>query len=239
MSIRAIVFDAAGTLIYPEPNVVDVYHRLGQKFHSKLDPSQIRQRFQASFRSHFVDRAQSGGETSAAIEKRKWEHLVREVFSDVDAFSELFSDLWAHFANRNHWRCFDDVAECMEWLAAQSLIVAIGSNFDDRLTGVVPYLMPLRSIQHIFYSAAIGWMKPAAPFFRAIEQSLDLPPHEILMVGDTLETDVQGARRSGWQALWINRPRTSVLADNQSQASQPIDQIRSLAELPNWLRLHG
>lgn len=45
--------------------------------------------------------------------------------------------------------------------------------------------------------------KPHLPVFRAIEAALDLPPERILMVGDSLEHDIAGAKAAGWDAAFV------------------------------------
>ena len=59
---------------------------------------------------------------------------------------------------------------------------------------------PLTLADHVFASSELGWRKPAAAFFRAVEQRLGLRPEELLLVGDDPELDVAAALRAGWQA---------------------------------------
>lgn len=45
--------------------------------------------------------------------------------------------------------------------------------------------------------------KPCPPIFDAVQRQLDLPPAALLMVGDSLEHDIAGARQAGWATLFI------------------------------------
>lgn len=45
--------------------------------------------------------------------------------------------------------------------------------------------------------------KPHLPVFRAIAGALRLPPERLLMVGDSLEHDIAGAKAAGWDAAFI------------------------------------
>jgi len=45
--------------------------------------------------------------------------------------------------------------------------------------------------------------KPHVPVFRAVETALGLSPDRLLMVGDSLEHDVAGARAAGWRAAFV------------------------------------
>jgi HAD superfamily hydrolase (TIGR01459 family) len=45
--------------------------------------------------------------------------------------------------------------------------------------------------------------KPHLPVFQAVQAALGLPAGRLLMVGDSLEHDIAGARAAGWQSLLI------------------------------------
>ena len=45
--------------------------------------------------------------------------------------------------------------------------------------------------------------KPHLPVFRALEAALGLPPARLLMVGDSLEHDIAGAKAAGWDAVLV------------------------------------
>ena len=45
--IRGVLFDAVGTLIYPDPPVAEAYRSIGRRFGSRLSVEQIAARFPA------------------------------------------------------------------------------------------------------------------------------------------------------------------------------------------------
>ena len=78
----------------------------------------------------------------------------------------------------------------------------------------------LAACEALFISAELGCMKPDPRFFRAVETQLGTPPASLLLVGDDLVNDHQGARAAGWQ---------SILLDREKQGQAPV--IASLVEL--------
>ena len=82
------------------------------------------------------------------------------------------------------------------------------------------------------YAQDIGIEKPDPRTFQiAVEQSgcsLD----QLLHVGDSLETDVEGAQAVGIRAVWLNRHGAS-----NDTGIKPDYEIRSLTELPGLLSL--
>src|SRR5258708_11687266 len=65
--------------------------------------------------------------------------------------------------------------------------------------GFRPYL------EFIVSSAAFGKRKPDPGIFRVALDHFKLPAAEAVMVGDTLDADIAGARGVGMNSIWITR----------------------------------
>ncbi|MBW5448182.1 HAD-IA family hydrolase [Cohnella sp. CFH 77786] len=72
----------------------------------------------------------------------------------------------------------------------------------EKLDGV-PELAPY--FDHIVISGSFGEGKPAPSIFRHAMVLLGIEPHEGIMVGDKLTTDILGSNRAGMKNLWLNR----------------------------------
>jgi putative hydrolase of the HAD superfamily len=84
----------------------------------------------------------------------------------------------------------------------------------------------------VVVSGDLGVAKPSARLFLTALDRLCVNPSEAVVVGDNLELDVQGAKGAGIQSVWLNRD--GAKGDNQYPA--PETEIRTLQELPGWLR---
>lgn len=224
--VEAVLFDAVGTLIEPDPPVAIAYESVGKRFGSALTGAEILQRFRAAFaRQEQLDEAEFGGTTDEARERRRWQTIVAEVFADVADGESLFAALWRHFAEPASWRLCPGAAECWRTLELRGLTLGIASNFDGRLEGVCQGLQPLDGCRQLFISSQLGIRKPHPAFFAAIAAQLQLEPERLLLVGDDLTNDYQAARAAGWQSLLID-----------PKEAHPVAQcIRSLTELPPLL----
>jgi putative hydrolase of the HAD superfamily len=218
--IRAVFFDAVGTLIHPEPPAPVAYYHVGQRFGSKLDPKTIAERFWRAFQEQEeLDRSR-GGRTDEERERQRWQATVGAVLNDVSDADACFRELFAHFARPSVWRVAEDVPAVLEGLARRGCVLGICSNFDRRLREVVAGLPELAPLSHLVISSEIGWKKPAPEFFRVLSEVTELPPQEILVVGDDPVNDVEGARAAGLAALLYDprnrqpdRQRITRLAD--------------------------
>jgi putative hydrolase of the HAD superfamily len=201
--IEWILFDAVGTLIYPDPPVADAYQAAGQRFGSRLSVEEIRRRFQAAL----ANNPTCGEPTNEAKERDRWRRIVRSVLDDVEeGCEELFESLWQHFAQPQHWRAFDDVV-ALSHLRASGYRIALASNFDNRLIRIAAAHPPLAICEAIFVSSNVGFTKPDQRFFRAIENQLGIEPRRIALVGDDAISDVKGATEAGWKAIRLCRDR--------------------------------
>ncbi len=204
-AVRAVVFDAVGTLIYPHPAAPLVYHQVGSRYGSKLSPTDIQTRLRWAWRQAADDRR-----TDETVERARWRRIVAEVFVDVADSGSLFAELWDHFAQPKHWSVYDDVQDAWQELETRHLVIAIGSNFDDRLREIASRLTPLHRAQPLLISSQLGFAKPALEFFRAAERRLGLAPHELLMVGDDPTNDYLGASQAGWHSLHLRRDQLAT-----------------------------
>ena len=143
--------------------------------------------------------------TSEDAERKFWADLVHSLCPNSDGADACFEHLFAHFAAAKNWACFEDVAHAMERLQQTDLQLAIASNFDLRLNSVCDGLPELTNIETRVISSVVGFRKPSARFYAAVAERLQLPPQQILMIGDDPTNDVRGALNAGFRTLLLKR----------------------------------
>ncbi len=202
--IRAIAFDAVGTLITPDPPVPMVYRGIGKRYGSRLSADAIRPRFRSAFRAEEQRDRAAGWRTNPAREIERWRRIVASVLDDVTDLEACFDELWDHFSRPAAWRCLPDTGAVLADLARRGIAVGLASNFDSRLRMVAAGLPDFAAIGPIVVSAEVGWRKPAAEFFAAVVRSFGCAPGEVLVVGDDFENDYVGATSAGLQAVLLD-----------------------------------
>ena len=200
-TIRAVFFDAVGTLLHPEPSAADAYAAIGARFGSRLSFESILARFRTAFRRQEALDDAAGHRTSEEREIARWRAIVAEVLDDVADAAGCFRSLYDHFSQPDAWRVEPDAAVTLQALTARGLVLGVCSNFDHRLRGLVAALPELAAVRHLVISSEVGWKKPAAGFFAAVTRLAKLNPEQILVVGDDVENDFDGARAAGLRAL--------------------------------------
>jgi putative hydrolase of the HAD superfamily len=221
-SIRAVFFDAVGTLIHPEPPAPIVYAEVGARFGSKLTPDTIHKRFRIAFHQEEIADRVNDYRTSEEREVERWRRIVCSVLDDVKDQEACFAELFAHFAKPQSWRCDADAEGTLRELAARGYQLGLASNYDTRLRSVLAGLAALNPLGDLVISSEVGWRKPAPAFFDAMMRTVRKPALEILFVGDDLRNDYEGARAVGMQA---------VLYDSAAQAADNPNRVSRLTEL--------
>src|SRR3954468_9457450 len=107
-SVRAVFFDAVGTVIHPEPSAGAAYAEFGRRFGSRLEASEVRRRFAAAFQREEDEDARSGHRTDEGREVQRWRRIVASVLDDVADREGCFAPLYEHFANPAAWRADAD-----------------------------------------------------------------------------------------------------------------------------------
>ncbi|VTS03129.1 HAD family hydrolase [Tuwongella immobilis] len=222
--IRAVVFDAVATVIFPNPSITEVYGDVAERHGGSRKPVP---QLQAAFRHAYaiqeqIDQA-AQWQTSEERERQRWWEIVSHSLDDVADPQAAFADLFGHYSRGAAWRVPDGTAELLERLHQRGFRLAMASNYDSRLQRVMSELPELARLRdNLIISSLVGWRKPAIGFFEAVQQRLQIPAHQILFVGDDLQNDVLGAQAAGFQAVWL-QPK----GDPNGQ----VQTIRQLAEL--------
>ena len=205
--IRAVFFDAGGTLFRPYPSVGEVYSEVAGRHGLRTDPAAVEKRF------HEVWVARDGlarpDARSCEKEERSWWHgLVREVFlgfGQLADFDTFFGELYDRFARPETWRLFPDTLPVVRELKKRGKTLGIISNWDSRLFGICEGLGLRPHLDFILASAVVGTAKPHPRIFREALKQAGVKAGEALHVGDSLEDDVLGAQGAGIHAVFINR----------------------------------
>ena len=199
--VRAVFFDAVGTLLFPRHPVHRTYAEVGRRHGAEFPEEAVRARFRAAFARQEELDAAAGWRTDEDREKARWQAIVAEVLPAAEA-GACFAALWDTFSRPEAWTVHPEGPGLLRELAARGSTVGIASNFDARLLGIVaglPDLVPFRD--RCVVSSLVGWRKPAPEFFAAVETAAGCDSDRILYVGDDLRNDIRGATAAGLRAV--------------------------------------
>jgi putative hydrolase of the HAD superfamily len=213
LMIKAISFDAVGTLFYLTKTVGDHYAEVGEEIGLKLDAEKLDRAFHAAWKQ-MPKRAPIDG-PRANDDKDWWRQLVDLVLDqaapslnplDRDNFFEI---AYEHFAEAGVWKLYPEVVDVLEHLRPRFQLAVI-SNFDGRLRFILEQLGISKYFGHVFISSEIGADKPNPEIFRRALKFINLKANEVMHVGDDPERDWNAATAAGLSIFRLDRQKNSL-----------------------------
>jgi putative hydrolase of the HAD superfamily len=211
--IKAIFFDAVGTLFYLTKTVGDHYALVGNEVGLKLDPAALDRAFFAAWKRMPSRTAIDGPREND--DKDWWRELVDLIFNEVaPSLSELdrdnfFEIAYEHFAEASVWEAYPEVVDVLAKLQPRYQL-AVVSNFDGRLRLILDHLGISKFFSHVFVSSEIGADKPDPEIFRRALRFVDLTPDQVLHAGDDPVRDWQAASAAGLSIFQLDREKNSL-----------------------------
>ena len=211
--IKAILFDAAGTLFFLTKTVGDHYAHVGREVGLDLDAQQLERAFHAAWQQ--MPRRPASDGPRENDDKGWWRELVGHVLDQVaPSLSEFDQDnffevAYEHFAEAGVWELYPEVPEVLDKLRPHFELAVI-SNFDGRLRLILQHLGISKYFAHVFISSELGADKPDPEIFRRALNLMHLNTDDVLHVGDDRERDWQAATAAGLSVFRLDRPRNSL-----------------------------
>jgi putative hydrolase of the HAD superfamily len=211
--IKAILFDAAGTLFFLTKTVGDRYAYVGGAVGLDLDAQELERAFHTAWQEMPRRSAIEGPREND--DKGWWRELVGRVFNQVAPLvgeldrDNFFEVAYEHFAEPGVWELYPEVPGVLEELASRFQLAVI-SNFDGRLRFILQHLGIAKYLAHVFISSELGADKPDPEIFRRVLKIIHLNANEVLHVGDDPERDWKAASAAGLLVFRLDRPRNSL-----------------------------
>lgn len=121
----------------------------------------------------------------------------------------------------------------------ETVLIALGmTRFYQAADGLRLDVAPfIAALEHAAGRKALVFGKPAAPFFSAAVDMLGLPAREIIMIGDSIETDIAGAQQSGLHGVLV---RTGKFRESDLGGDvRPDAVLDSIRDLPSWYEIQS
>lgn len=245
--IRAVLFDAFGTLFRPRAPIHQQYAEIASTYGLIVQADDIKTGFRRAFKEQSEAHPLYGKHSVPPLHHEDWWGMVIErtfqyahvADSDLQiALPTLLPELIEHFASMKGYTIHDDVMPCLQELQHTNLKLGIISNSDPRTMkvmeslGIVPeYISP----DSITTSWEVGKAKPSLEIFQAAARKLGVAPHETLMVGDDLDEDYKGAREAGLQSVLLQRSRHNADYVRRENSKADLQGVRIAASLDEIL----
>ena len=120
---------------------------------------------------------------------------------------------------------YDDTLEVLDALKERGYVLCAATN------GLACVQRPRVGalggrIDRLFCSEELGVVKPMEAFFARVLEETGARAEQCLMVGDSLTSDILGAKRAGMKAIWVNRT-----GREPAEGAAPDEIVENLTEI--------
>jgi putative hydrolase of the HAD superfamily len=235
--IKAVFFDAAGTLFEAREPIGHTYARIARKHGLRADDAAVSAGFRRAFSSTpgLAFGPGRDAEEIRRLERQWWYGLVRRSFEglgEFDSFDAFFSELFDYFGDPGSWEPLPEAHSVLRQLQDSDLKLGIISNFDARLYGILEGLELRPFFETVTISSEAGYAKPASQIFATALSDLGVTSAEAVHIGDSEHMDVRGAQDAGLRAILINTGSIGAPAVDRGVA-----RVSSLAQMIEVMRL--
>ena len=201
MRLRAVLFDVDFTIAKPGPDLgPEGYRRLGERFGLELDPERY-----AEARAHAVTTLERHPELDH--DEEVWvlftEQIVRGMGGNSNRAYECAAEMTRAWEHAENFQIFEDVLPVLAELRERGLKLGLVSNTGRNLEEFVRHHG--LDVDAAVSSGMHGKTKPHPTIFQAALARLGVAPEAAVMVGDSIEDDIDGAKAVGMRAVLLDR----------------------------------
>ena len=200
MPVRAVVFDVDFTLAKPGPDLgPEGYERLGARYGLTLDPAaydDARRAALADLKRH----------PELDHDEEIWIRFTQRIIEGMGGIGDTYAaacEMEGAWAHAHHFELYDDAIPTLDALRDRGLKLGLLSNSARDLEEFVGHHR--LTVDAVLTSRSHGKTKPHETIFRRMLELLDVAAGEAVMVGDTIEDDVEGATAVGMRAVLVDR----------------------------------
>jgi HAD superfamily hydrolase (TIGR01549 family) len=223
-ALKAVLFDVDFTLCRPGPELSpERYARIASRHGVTLDPAcydKAREAAVLNLKRH----------PELLHDDSIWHRFTEEIFTGMGGPEEIASECATEIEQgwevSENFELYEDALAALEEVRKAGLRIGLVSNGIRDLHEFVAHHR--LEVDAIVDSRTHGRVKPHPTIFERALELLGARPAETVMVGDSLEEDIEGARALGMRA---------ILVDRDERHPEVEDRVTDLLALPAALGL--
>jgi HAD superfamily hydrolase (TIGR01549 family) len=207
------------TIAKPGPDLgPDGYRRLGERYGLQLDPA----RYDEARRAALVDLKRH---PELDHDEEIWVLFTQRIIEGMGGVGDTYGcavEMENAWSNAQHFELYEDALPTLDAVRERGLKLGLLSNSARDMDEFVAHHG--LTVDAALSSRAHGKTKPHEAIFRAMLDLLEVAPGEAMMVGDTVDDDIDGALAVGMRAVLVDR-------EGRYPEHESLDDLRGLLTL--------
>ncbi len=229
--IKGIIFDYGGTLDSRGVHWSEVLWQGYRQAGVPIDKETFRAAYVEGERALARERIILPQDNFGTLLRKKVELEISYLPEQPDeATRRRWTDTIAGYCDNAARSCIDEARPMLQTLRERYPMMLV-SNFYGNIDEVLRDYGIREMFKGIIESAVVGIRKPNPTLFRLGVDALELPPEQVLVVGDSLRKDIQPAEQLGCQVLWLKGKGWTADEDAQTHPHM----ITRVTEALDWI----
>lgn len=228
MKYKALFLDLDGTFLDFHAAEREAFYKTLRQ--SGIEPDEKRYRRYSAINDSLWKAFERGEIPKDTIRSRRYALLFQELGIDSDGIAA--EKCYEQALGEGH-ALMPYAREVLEHLSGRYSLYVVTNGFENVQKSRLKLADIERFIVKSFISEEVGYQKPQKEFFEVCFREIApaLAPGDVLLIGDSLTSDILGAKNAGIASCWFNPEGLQ----NRS-GLQPDYEIRSLLELKELLK---
>lgn len=210
LQVRLLTWDVKDTLLRLRRPVGEQYAASARAHGLKVEAPVLEQAFGQVIKAQnhsFPNYGLSQGLTC----RQWWQDVVLQTFrlagaQDAQAVAPVADQLYKDFSRPWTWQVLEGAEDTLRRCRKRGLRLAVVSNFDERLDGILVGLGLREHFDFVLTSGATGWCKPDPRIFHEALRLARVEPAGAAHIGDSYRCDYKGARDVGMHSFLVVGP---------------------------------
>lgn len=161
----------------------------------------------------------NGDVTREELQRNRFEQTLDQL--DLDCRHHEQVGTFYMQCYRDHWQWIDGAREAYQKILANYPVGILTNGFTETQRLKFEKFDLYDSADQVVISEVVGALKPDPKVFQHATELAEVAPEEILYVGDSLTSDIEGGSNFGWNTAWFTNngdpqkhPKADIVFDN-------------------------
>ncbi|HLR24673.1 MAG TPA: YjjG family noncanonical pyrimidine nucleotidase [Fodinibius sp.] len=141
--------------------------------------------------------------TRPQLQRNRFEQTLQQLELDSSRYEELGRYYMGCY--RNHWQWMEGAKEVFDRIRGQYPVGILTNGFTETQQKKFEAFNLYQTADHTVISEEVGVLKPDPGVFEYATQKSGVAPAEILYVGDSFSSDIEGGANYGWNTAWFTQ----------------------------------
>jgi putative hydrolase of the HAD superfamily len=137
------------------------------------------------------------------LQRNRFEQTLEQLDVDASRYEEVGS--YYMQAYRNHWQWIDGAQEAYRQVLDHFPVGILTNGFAETQRLKFERFDFDQSAEYTIVSEDVGVLKPDPKVFEHATTLANVAPDDILYVGDSLRSDIEGGSKFGWNVAWYTQ----------------------------------